>query len=55
MASYEGLCLARSFGAAKFQVQVDSSVVSHTLNNANGGSVIGWCLIQEIRRLLALD
>jgi ribonuclease HI len=52
---YEGLCLARSFGAAKLQVQVDSSVVAHTLNSSNGGSIIGWRLIKEIRRLLALD
>jgi ribonuclease HI len=52
---YEGLCLARSFGAAKLQVQVDSSVVAHTLNSSNGGSIIGWRLIKEIYRLLALD
>jgi ribonuclease HI len=52
---YEGLCLARNLGATKLKVLVDSSVVNNTLNGPNKGSVVGWRLIQEIRRLLALD
>jgi ribonuclease HI len=52
---YEGLCLARNFGATKFKVQVDSSVVNNTLNSSNRVSVIGWRLIQEIWKLLSLD
>jgi hypothetical protein len=28
---------------------------NNTLNSTNKGSVVGWRLIQEIRRLLALD
>jgi hypothetical protein len=34
---------------------LDSSIVVHTLNNTIGGSVVEWRLVQEIRRLLALD
>jgi ribonuclease HI len=52
---YEGLCLARNFGATKFKVQVDSSVVNNTLNSSNRVSVIGWRLIQEIKKHLAFD
>jgi ribonuclease HI len=52
---FDGLCLARDKGATKAMMHVDSSVVVHTLNSTSGGSVVGWCLIQEIRRLLALD
>ncbi|PNX81608.1 ribonuclease H [Trifolium pratense] len=52
---HDGLCLARDKGAKKLKVYVDSSVVVHTLNSTTGGSVVGWRLIQEIRRLLALD
>ncbi|GAU10505.1 hypothetical protein TSUD_419400 [Trifolium subterraneum] len=48
---YEGLCLACNYGTVKLKVHVDSSVVAHTLNSSIGGSVIGWRLIQEIRRL----
>jgi ribonuclease HI len=52
---YDGLCLARQIGATKVRVHVDSSVVVQTLNNTNGGSVVRWRLVQEIRRLLALE
>jgi hypothetical protein len=30
-------------------------VVVHALQNANDGSVAGWRLVQEIRKLLALE
>ncbi|GAU11214.1 hypothetical protein TSUD_342040 [Trifolium subterraneum] len=52
---YEGLRLAWNYGATKLKLQVDSSVVAYTLNGSNAGSVIGWRLIEEIRRLLALE
>jgi hypothetical protein len=29
--------------------------VIQTLNSSNGGSVVGWRFVREIRRLLALD
>jgi hypothetical protein len=45
----------RHIGVTKVQVHIDSCVVVQTLNSTNGGSVIGWCLVQEIRRLLALE
>ncbi|PNX57174.1 ethylene responsive transcription factor 1b [Trifolium pratense] len=32
----------------------DSRIVVQTLNNTKNGSVMGWRLIKEIRRLLAL-
>jgi ribonuclease HI len=52
---YDGLCLARNIGVQKVKLHVDSSVVVQTLNNSTGGSIVGWRLIQEIRRLLTLD
>ncbi|GAU23253.1 hypothetical protein TSUD_172820 [Trifolium subterraneum] len=52
---YDGLCLAQNIGATRIEVHVDSSVVVQTLNSTNGGSVTGWRLVQEIRRLLNLD
>jgi ribonuclease HI len=52
---YDGLCLARNMGVTKVQAHVDSKVVVQTLNSTNGGSVVGWRLVQEIRRLMALD
>jgi ribonuclease HI len=52
---YDGFCLARNKGVKKVKVHVDSSIVVHTLNNTIGGSVVEWRLVQEIRRLLALD
>jgi ribonuclease HI len=51
---YDGFCLARNKGVKKVKVHVDSSIVVHTLKNTIGGSVV-WRLVQEIRRLLALD
>ncbi|MCI33000.1 ethylene responsive transcription factor 1b, partial [Trifolium medium] len=52
---YDGFYLARHIGVTKVKVHVDSSVVVQTLNSTNGGSIVGWRLVQEIRRLLALD
>ncbi|MCI01846.1 ribonuclease H protein [Trifolium medium] len=37
------------------EVRVDSKVVVQTLNNTKGGSAIGWRVIKEISRLLAMD
>ncbi|MCI12311.1 ribonuclease H protein, partial [Trifolium medium] len=51
---FDGLRFAHERGATKVKVHVDSFVVQ-TLNSSNVGSVIGWRIIQEIRRLLALD
>lgn len=37
------------------ELHVDSSMVVHTLQFHKDGSLVGWRLIQKIRRLLALE
>jgi len=52
---FYGLRIARERGFSKVELHVDSSVVVRTLQTTKDGSVVGWRLIQEIRRLLALE
>ncbi|GAU29740.1 hypothetical protein TSUD_392290 [Trifolium subterraneum] len=42
-------------GYKKIELHIDSNVVVQTLHSARDGSVVGWRIIQEIRRLFALD
>jgi len=52
---FEGLKLARLRGFHKVELDIDSSVVASTLALEEGGSVDGWSLLQNIRRLLELE
>ncbi|CAJ2664280.1 unnamed protein product [Trifolium pratense] len=52
---YEGLRLAWERGFKKVELRVDSMVVAYTLKNGSKGSVVGWRLVQQIRRFLELD
>ncbi|MCH81618.1 ribonuclease H protein [Trifolium medium] len=52
---FYGLRLARDRGFSKVELHVDSSVIVHKLHSNKDESVVGWRLIQEIRRLLSLE
>ncbi|GAU42972.1 hypothetical protein TSUD_188450 [Trifolium subterraneum] len=51
----DGLKFTYERGHKKIELHIDSNVVVQTLHSARDGSVVGWRIIQEIRRLLALD
>jgi ribonuclease HI len=51
----EGLRLTWGSRFKKVELQVDSKIVVHILNSNRICSVAGWRLINQIRRLLALD
>ncbi|PNY05394.1 ribonuclease H [Trifolium pratense] len=50
-----GGLLRNSNGFKKIALHIDSYVVVHTLQSDKDDSVVGWRIIQEIRRLLAMD
>ncbi|GAU30080.1 hypothetical protein TSUD_332490 [Trifolium subterraneum] len=51
----DGLKFTYERGHKKIELHIDSNVVVETLHSARDGIVVGWRIIQEIRRLLALD
>ncbi|XP_045810455.1 uncharacterized protein LOC123904892 [Trifolium pratense] len=52
---FDGLTFAYDRGFKKIALHIDSNVVVHTLQSDKDGSVVGWRIIQEIRRLLGMD
>ncbi|KAK2422059.1 Polynucleotidyl transferase, ribonuclease H superfamily protein [Trifolium repens] len=51
----DGLKLAYERGFKKIELHIDSNAMVQTLQSTRDGSVVGWRLIHEIRRLLAMD
>ncbi|MCH79274.1 putative non-LTR retroelement reverse transcriptase [Trifolium medium] len=51
----DGLTFAFDRGHKKIELHTDSCVVVQTLQSGREGSVVGWRLIQQIRRMLAMD
>jgi L1 cell adhesion molecule like protein len=51
----DGLKLAYDRGFKKIALHIDSYVVVQTLQSDKDGSVVGWRVIHEIKRLLAME
>jgi ribonuclease HI len=51
----EGLTYARQRGCSKIELNVDSRVVDRVIHSQGKGTPVGGALIDQIRRMLALD